>query len=202
MQRAIAHTDLLNQALNDSTSVTTPFPSSGLGNQLRQIARVIAKRSTLFGMQRQIFFCSIGGFDTHENQLTPHANLFTQLSQAMKAFYDATVALGVASSVTSFTLTDFGRTLVPTGSGSDHGWGSHQFVVGGSVVGSDFFGAFPILTPGGPDDQGSQGRWIPKIALDQFGWTLAKWFGLSTADKGTVFPNISNFTTQDLGFLA
>jgi uncharacterized protein (DUF1501 family) len=201
MQRAVANTDLLNQALNDNTSVTTVFPNTGLGNQLKQVARVIAKRSTLFGMQRQVFFCSLGGFDTHENQLTPQAGLFAQLSQAMKSFYEATVALGVASSVTTFTLSDFGRTLVPTGSGSDHGWGSHQFVMGGSVIGGDFYGAFPTLTPAGPDDQGSQGRWIPKTALDQYGWTLAKWFGLAITDKGTVFPNISNFTTQELGFL-
>jgi uncharacterized protein (DUF1501 family) len=201
MQRAVANTDLLNQALNDSTSVTTVFPNTGLGNQLKQVARVIAKRSTLFGMQRQVFFCSLGGFDTHENQLTPQAGLFAQLSQAMKSFYESTVALGVASSVTTFTLSDFGRTLIPTGSGSDHGWGSHQFVMGGSAIGGEFYGAFPTLTPAGPDDQGSQGRWIPKTALDQYGWTLAKWFGLATTDKGTVFPNISNFTTQELGFL-
>ena len=201
MQRAIQHTDLLNQALNDNTSVTTVFPSTGLGNQLKQVARVIAKRATIFGMQRQIFFCSLGGFDTHENQLTPQGSLFAQLSQAMKAFYDATVALGVDSSVTTFTLSDFGRTLVPTGTGSDHGWGGHQFVMGGSVIGGNFYGAFPDLTPAGPDDQGSQGRWIPKTALDQYGWTLAKWFGLAVADKGTVFPNISNFTIQELGFL-
>ena len=201
MQRAVANTDLLNQALNDTTSVTTVFPNTGLGTQLKQVARVIAKRSTLFGMQRQVFFCSLGGFDTHENQLTPQAGLFAQLSQAMKSFYEATVMLGVASSVTTFTLSDFGRTLVPTGSGSDHGWGSHQFVMGGSVIGGDFYGAFPSLTPAGPDDQGSQGRWIPKTALDQYGWTLAKWFGLATTDKGTVFPNIANFTTQELGFL-
>jgi uncharacterized protein (DUF1501 family) len=201
MQRAITHVDLLNQALNDATSVTTIFPNTGLGNQLKQVARVIAKRSTLFGMQRQIFFCSIGGFDTHENQLTPQGNLFTQLSQAMKAFYDATVELSVSPSVTTFTLSDFGRTLIPTGTGSDHGWGGHQFVMGGSVIGRDFYGAFPDLTPTGPDDSGSQGRWIPKTSLDQYGWTLAKWFGLAIADKGTVFPNISNFTPQELGFI-
>ncbi len=201
MQRAVANTDLLNQALNDNTSVTTVFPNTGIGNQLKQIARVIAKRSTLFGLQRQIFFCSIGGFDTHENQLTPQADLFTQLSQAMKAFYDSTVTLGVDSSVTTFTLSDFGRTLLPTGSGSDHGWGSHQLVMGGSVVGGDFYGAYPTLTPAGPDDSGSQGRWIPKTALDQYGWTLAKWFGLAGADMGTVFPNISNFSPQALSFL-
>jgi len=201
MQRAIAHTDLLNQALNDSTSVTTVFPSTGLGNQLRQVARVIAKRSTLFAMQRQIFFCSLGGFDTHENQLTPQANLFSQLSQAMKAFYDATVALGVDSSVTTFTLSDFGRTLIPTGSGSDHGWGGHQLVMGGAVLGGNFYGTYPTLIPATGDDSGSQGRWIPKTSLDQYGWTLAKWFGLATADKGTVFPNIANFSTQELGFL-
>lgn len=201
MQRAVANTDLLNQALNDGTMVTTVFPSTGFGNQLRQVARVIAKRLTLFGMQRQIFFCSLGGFDTHENQLTPHASLLAQLSQAMKSFYEATVELGVASSVTTFTLSDFGRTLIPTGAGSDHGWGSHQMVMGGAVVGGDFYGTFPTLTPAGPDDSGSQGRWIPKTALDQYGWTLAKWFGLALPDKGTVFPNISNFTTQELGFL-
>jgi uncharacterized protein (DUF1501 family) len=201
MQRAIANTDLLNLALNDATSVTTVFPSTGLGGQLRQVARVIAKRSTLFGMQRQVFFCSLGGFDTHEDQLTPQSNLFKTLSQAMKAFYDATVELTVDSSVTTFTLSDFGRTLVPTGGGSDHGWGGHQFVMGGAVVGGDFYGTFPTLTPAGPDDTGSQGRWIPKTALDQYGWTLAKWFGLASADMGTVFPNIANFPTQDLGFM-
>lgn len=201
MQRAVANTDLLNQALNDNTSVTTVFPNSGLGTQLKQVARVIAKRSTLFGMQRQVFFCSLGGFDTHENQLTPQANLFAQLSQAMKAFYEATVTLGVGSSVTTFTLSDFGRTLVPTDSGSDHGWGGHQLVMGGAVVASNFYGTFPTLATGSGDDSGSQGRWIPTTALDQYGWTLAKWFGLATADKGTVFPNISNFTTQELGFL-
>jgi uncharacterized protein (DUF1501 family) len=201
MQRAVANTDLLNQALNDATSVTTVFPSTGLGNQLKQVARVIAKRSTLFGLQREIFFCSLGGFDTHENQLTPQGNLFAQLSQAMKSFYDATVELTVSSSVTTFTLSDFGRTLVPTGTGSDHGWGSHQFVVGGAVAGGNFYGAYPTLTPAGPDDTGSQGRWIPKTSLDQYGWTLAKWFGLAGADMGSVFPNIANFAPQDLGFL-
>src|SRR5258705_2415663 len=156
MQRAIANTDLLNQALNDATSVTTVFPNTGLGTQLKQVARVIAKRSTLFGMQRQVFFCSLGGFDTHENQLTPQAGLFAQLSQAMKSFYEATVMLGVASSVTTFTLSDFGRTLVPTGSGSDHGWGSHQFVMGGSVIGGDFYGAFPTLTPDRSEEHTSE----------------------------------------------
>lgn len=201
MQRAVANTDLLNQALNDATSVTTVFPSGGLGGQLRQVARVIAKRSTLFGMQRQIFFCSIGGFDTHENQLTPQASLFSQLSQGMKAFYEATVELGVSSSVTAFTLSDFGRTLLPTGSGSDHAWGSHQLIMGGAVLGGDFYGTYPTLTPGGPDDTGSQGRWIPKTSLDQYGWSLARWFGLAPADMGSVFPNIANFAPQDLGFL-
>jgi len=201
MQRAVANTDLLNQALNDNASVTTMFPATGLGDQLKKVARVIAKRSTLFGMQRQIFFCSIGGFDTHENQLTPQGSLFAQLSQAMKAFYDATVELTVSSSVTTFTLSDFGRTLLPTGSGSDHAWGGHQLIMGGAVIGGDFYGTFPTLTPSGPDDTGSQGRWIPKTSLDQYGWSLARWFGLAGADMGTVFPNIGNFAPQDLAFL-
>lgn len=200
MQRAIANTDLLNQALNSNPTFNVPFPSTGLGNQLRNVAKTIINRS-LFGMQRQIFFCSIGGFDTHTDQLTAQNSLFTQLSQAMYAFYKATEQFSVLGAVTTFTMSDFGRTFLATDSGSDHAWGNHQFIMGGAVQGGNFFGTFPTLLAGGPDDTGNQGRWIPTTALDQYGATLGKWFGLAQADQAFVFPKIGNFPTADLGFL-
>lgn len=201
MQRSITNSSLLNQALNDSTSVTTVFPGTGIGSQMRSIARVIAKRSILFGLQRQIFFASLGGFDTHTGQLSAHTSLFTQLSQAMKAFYDATVELGISSSVTTFTMSDFGRTLKPTADGSDHAWGNHQFILGDAVIGGRFYGTYPTLKTSAFNDSGNEGRWIPTTALDQFGATMSRWFGLADADLPTVFPNLSHFSTSNLGFL-
>jgi uncharacterized protein (DUF1501 family) len=200
-----------------------PFPlnpRTSLGNQLEQVAKVISVRNQL-GMSRQIFFCSLGGFDTHNGQVvggTPttgtHANLLLQVSDAMKAFYDATVQLGVASQITTFTLSDFSRTWVPNGTlGTDHAWGSHQFVMGGSVLGGDFYGVpgsngtvFPTLAANGPDDTDSgtnaRGRWIPTVAIDQYGATLASWIGVANADLAAVFPNIGRFGQSNLGFLA
>jgi uncharacterized protein (DUF1501 family) len=199
-----------------------PFPlnpRTSLGNQLEQIAKVISVRNEL-GMSRQIFFCSLGGFDTHNGQVvsgTPatgtHANLLLQVSNAMKAFYDATVQLGVASQVTTFTLSDFSRTWVPNGNlGTDHAWGSHQFVMGGSVLGREFYGVpgsngtvFPTLAANGPDDTdvggNARGRWIPTVAIDQYGATLASWLGVSSSDLLAVFPNIGSFSTANLGFM-
>jgi uncharacterized protein (DUF1501 family) len=202
--------------------VVPPFPLSprtSLGNQLEQVAKMISVRNSL-GMNRQIFFCSLGGFDTHNGQVTggapatgTHASLLAQVSGAMKAFYDAMVNLGVASQVTTFTLSDFARTFVPNGTlGTDHAWGSHHFVIGGAVRGGDFYGVrgsngtvFPTLAPNGPDDtdQGgsARGRWIPTTAVDQYGATLASWFGVSNADLAAVFPNIASFATANLGFV-
>jgi len=143
-----------------------------------------------------------------------HANLLAQVSGAMKAFYDATVQLGVASQVTTFTLSDFSRTWVPNGTlGTDHAWGSHQFVMGGSVLGREFYGmpgsngtVFPTLAANGPDDTDSgtnaRGRWIPTVAIDQYGATLASWIGVANADLAAVFPNIGRFGQSNLGFLA
>ena len=200
-----------------------PFPlnpRTTLGNQLEQVAKMISVRAAL-GMNRQIFFCSLGGFDTHTGQVTSaaspttgtHANLLKQVSDAMKAFYDATVALGVDSQVVTFTMSDFARTFVPNGTlGTDHAWGSHHFVVGGSVQGGDFYGVpgsngtvFPTLAANGPDDTdqgtGARGRWIPTTAVDQFGATLATWFGVSNTDLPAVFPNVGRFGPTVLGFL-
>ena len=156
------------------------------------------------------FFCSLGGFDTHTVQLTTQASLLRQLSGAMAAFYGEMVAQGASRQVTAFTLSDFSRTFVPAGAaaaviGSDHAWGSHQFILGDSVSGGTFYGAFPDVTPGGNQDTdsgtGTRGRWIPTTSVDEYASTLALWYGLAASDLTIVFPNIGAFATRDLGFM-
>ncbi len=182
------------------------IPDTTLGYQLEQVARLIALRDTL-GIKRQIFFCQLGGFDTHANQRTNGGQdgLLLQLSQAMKAFYDTTVQLGVADKVTTFTLSDFGRTFQPSGAGaavgSDHGWGNHQIVMGGAVRGQSFYGTFPTLALSGPDDTDNRGRWIPTTSVEQYAATLATWYGLSSSDLSYVFPLIGRFSNPNLGFM-
>lgn len=193
--------------------LATVFPNTSLGRQLLQVARLI-KASTDptagINMKRQIFFCQIGGFDTHSTQITGQGNLMAQLSPAMRAFYDATVELGLANNVTTFTLSDFGRTLQVSGSGAqagtDHGWGNHHFIMGGSVAGGRFYGAYPTLALGGPDDTNNpgtsaRGRWIPTTSVEQFAATLATWYGLSSVDLPAVFPLINRFATPTLPFM-
>jgi len=198
--RAIGNNELLTAALASAPPITTVFPVSSLASQLNMVAKIISARNAL-GMQRQLFFCAVQGYDTHGDQLTAHANLLTELSQGMNAFYNATAELGVASEVTTFTASDFGRTFPTNGSGSDHGWGSHQFVLGGAVRGGRLFGTFPTLAVNGPDDTG-QGRWIPTTSVDEFSATLASWFGVSASDMPMVLPNIGRFANPNLGFFA
>jgi uncharacterized protein (DUF1501 family) len=199
------------KALSTDPPLATVFPNTSLGNQLKQAAKLMALRDAL-GLQRQVFFCSLGGFDTHSSQgVTGGAqpDLLTTLDNAMGAFYDATVELGLASQVTTFTMSDFSRTLKPAGSGgavgSDHAWGGHHFVMGGAVTGGDFYGTFPTLVLNGPNDADSgtnaRGRWIPTVAVDQYAATLAQWFGVSATDLPTVLPNIGRFATTNLGFM-
>jgi uncharacterized protein (DUF1501 family) len=191
----------LAAALAAKPAMATVFPNSGLANQLKQVAQIISVRSAL-GLQRQIFFVSIGGFDTHSDQLNAHDSLYTQLSQAMNAFYQATVEIGAASQVTAFTLSDFSRTYSPDStSGTDHAWGGHHLIMGGAVKGGDFYGTFPTLALGGPDDATSEGRWVPTTSLDQYAGTLANWFGVPTADLPTIFPNLPNFSNQLVNFM-
>ena len=197
VSRSIAANDLLTSALTGIPAFQTVFPATNLGAQLNMIAKLIAARTNL-SMNRQIFFCSVGGYDTHGDQLAGQANLLTELSQGLNAFYNATVELGVAPQVTTFTASDFGRTYPTNGSGSDHGWGSHQFVLGGAVQGGRLFGTFPTLAVNGPDDTG-QGRWIPTTSVDEFSATLATWFGVSASDLHTVLPNIGRFAHPNLG---
>ena len=190
----------------------TPF-NSGLAAQLRMVARLIeaGSRSTGaggFGMKRQIFFCQVGGYDTHSSQ-TPgpgqtvvgsHANLLAELSQGLFAFQRAMEQLGLSNNVTAFTASDFGRTFPANGLGSDHGWGSHHLVVGGAVHGRRTYGRFPTLAVNGPDDTNT-GRWIPTTAIDQYFATLATWFGVDNGNLATVFPNLNRFSSANLGFI-
>jgi len=199
-KRSIDANDQLTAALS-GVNVTTTFPSgNSLADQLKMVARMIAARDTL-GAKRQVFFVSLGGFDTHDSLVAVHPGLMATVGGALAAFYQATVDLGVANQVTAFTASDFGRTLVSNNGGSDHGWGSMHFVLGGSVLGKSYVGTPPVIANGGPDDVG-QGRLLPAISVDQFGATLGSWFGVSATDQLAVMPNLANFNTSNLGFMA
>ena len=151
----------------------------------------------------QVFFCTMGGFDTHAGQSWQHWNLLYDLSEAMARFYDATVNdLQMPDKITTFTLSDFGRTLQPSGDGCDHGWGNHHLILGGAVKGGQVYGRFPYPALGGADDAGSRGALIPSTSLEQFGATLARWFGLDAAALNAAFPALAAFTPQDLGFMS
>ena len=204
---AIVSADLLNTVLAASPAITTVFPNTSAGNQLKMAARLIGASPTL-GLKRQVFFVQLGGWDTHAAQLVntdpvngTHAGLLAQISQAVNAFHNATIELGVANQVTTFTASDFGRTYRSNGDGSDHGWGSHHFIVGGAVNGTELYGKMPTLTVNGPDDT-TQGRWIPTTSVDEYAATLATWFGVSPTDLPTVLPNIGRFAKPNLGFLS
>src|SRR5262249_30808007 len=142
-----------------SATINTTFPSTSLGNQLQQVAKIIKLRTST-GMSRQVFFCSLGGFDTHGSQSWQQWDLLRQVSEALAAFYSATIEMGIPDRVTAFTLSDFGRTLQPSGTGSDHGWGSHHLILGGAVQGGTMYGTFPTMALTGPDDSGSRGAFI------------------------------------------
>jgi len=221
-EHTINASSLLNSAISVTSSPgywTVPFPTkitpptggnsfnSVLSPQLQMVARLIQARSAL-GMNRQIFFCQVGGYDLHTNQ-TPgpgsttigsHANLLAEVSQSFLAFQRAMEQLGVSQNVTAFTSSDFGRTFPSNGEGSDHGWGSHHLILGGGVNGQRTYGQFPVLTVNGPNDT-STGRWIPTTAIDQYFATLATWFGVDNTNLSTVFPNLGRFATPNLGFI-
>jgi uncharacterized protein (DUF1501 family) len=204
MQRAITGAQEINRALQSGSALTTVFPQTNLGRQLEQVAKVIQVRQAL-GMNRQIFFCGMGGFDTHSDQLPNHDNLMGQIDAAVQAFYTATGALGVQDNVTTFTESEFGRTGNPSSSnGSDHAWGSHHFIIGGKVNGGRAYGTFPRHVLQGEDDAGNRGLWIPTTSLEQYAATMASWFGVGNGDLQNVFPNLRNFPTaaQNLGFLS
>ena len=199
---AYAYAKTLANAVQSITPLQTVFPANnGLAAQLQQIAQIIQVRAAL-GVQRQIFFASLGNFDTHADQLTLQSTLLAEISPALAAFYNATVELNVASEVTTFTMSDFSRTFQPNSNhGSDHAWGSHHIVIGGAVKGGQIYGSYPTLALAGPDDSGSNGRWVPSTASSQYAATLAQWFGVAAADLPTILPSIGNFSSSNLGFV-
>ena len=201
---------LLSSALGGVT-LTTVFPNTGTGQQMAMIAKLIAARNTLC-QKRQIFYAELNGFDTHDNQANVNAGgqepLLTELDDAVKAFHDAMIELGVQNEVCLFTSSDFSRTLTPNKAdntaGSDHAWGGQALVIGGAVNGNNIYGTMPNLTVGGPSDvdtSNARGRYIPTTSVDEFAGTLAKWFGVGSSELATVFPNLSRFPTPDLGFM-
>ena len=197
--RTIANSDLISDALDSQPNLNTAFPSTYLGAQARMVANMIGARSQL-NQRRQIFLISSGGWDFHNTLIEDQPTRLQELDGAISALYAATVEMGVASNVTIFTASEFGRCLQHNGRGSDHGWGGHHFVVGGAVQGRRVYGSWPTVALGGPEDSGN-GALIPTTSLDQYGATLARWFGASTDQLTTVMPNLSRFSTPNLGFL-
>jgi uncharacterized protein (DUF1501 family) len=201
MSRALSAGDALTTALAAGPTIATAFPSgNSLADELKLVARMISTSSEI-GAKRQVFFVSLGGFDNHDGLASVHPGLLTSVAGALNAFYAATVELGVADRVTTFTASDFGRTL--TGNdGSDHGWGSMHFMLGGAVNGGRFYGTPPVVANDGPDDVG-QGRLLPSTSVDQYAATLAKWFGLSDTDLVALLPNLANWNASQrtLGFV-
>ncbi|MBH9554362.1 DUF1501 domain-containing protein [Inhella gelatinilytica] len=199
-KRSIDAETQVTAALAGLPELSTPFDANNsLANQLKMVARMIAARGSL-GVSRQVFMVSLGGFDLHDNLLTNHPGLLGNVAGALASFQSAMSELGVADQVTAFTASDFGRTLTSNGDGSDHGWGSHHFVLGGAVRGKAFYGTAPSFALGSGSEVG-QGRLLPTTSVDQFAGTLATWLGVSATDLPMVVPNLSNFSLRNLGFV-
>ena len=201
MDSGIADADTLGKAVTGAPALTVTFPASNIGQQLAQVAKIIQLRGSL-AMNRQIFFASQGGYDTHTDQLNAQNLLFKDLSPAIKAFYDQLKDWGIADQVALFTESDFTRTLLPNSNGgTDHAWGGHHLIVSGALKpGQSMYGTFPAIAVGSGDDAGTEGRWIPTTSIDQYGATLATWFGVDPSKLGSIFPNIGSFTQKTLGF--
>jgi len=198
--QSIGDSGILTSALSGAATLQTVFPATSTGTQLNMIARLISAGPSL-GLRRQVFFAQLGGWDLHASEMADHPGLLSEISQALNAFYAATVELGIANQVTTFTASDFSRTYNTNGDGSDHGWGSHHLIMGGAVNGGDIYGQMPSLVLGGPDDTG-RGRWVPSTSVDQYSGTLATWFGVTASNLPTVLPNLGRFSTPNLGFMA
>jgi len=198
-ERSLKYGSLINDAFH-SKRINTQFnQKNSLAKQLEVVARMIAGREQL-GVSRQVFMVSLGGFDHHANLLKRHESCLTQLDEALSAFYSATVELGVSSQVTTFTASDFGRTLTSNGDGSDHGWGGHHFVLGGAVRGGTLYGRAPHISTKS-DDQVGRGRLLPTTSVDELSSTLGLWMGVSSSDLSRIAPNIGRFSQPNLGFM-
>ncbi|MEY4749654.1 MAG: hypothetical protein RIQ60_1868 [Pseudomonadota bacterium] len=200
--RSIAAGQVTAAALAASVTPSTVFPSTAIGQQLRMVARMVAARTGL-GQTRQVFYVSHGSYDFHDTLVASQGSRLKELADALAAFQAAMVELGVAQGVTAFTASDFGRGLQTNGRGSDHGWGSHHFALGGAVQGNRVYGAWPTVRIGGPEDVG-QGRLLPTTSVDQYAATLADWFGVDAGLLPEVLPNLDRFVSPasaSLGFL-
>ena len=209
--RALDIDDVVSDALDDQGELNTLFPGDvghpanapkitwgHLPSAMKIFAKMIGIREQL-GMKRHIFSVVLGGFDLHGEFTTPHLELLRILDQSLKSFHDATVELGVASNVTTFTTSEFGRTLSSNGTGCDHGWGGHHFIMGDAVKGGRMYGTYPTIAINGPDDS-IHGSWIPTTSVSEYASTLATWFGVPANDLATVVPNIGRFNNPNLGF--
>lgn len=196
---SIEANNLFRGAMASATNLTTPFPSTYLGDQLRSVAETISIRNQL-GVNRQVFFVSLSGFDTHSLQAFNLPDMQKHVADAIAAFYQSTIELGEQSNVTLFTASDFGRTLSVNGSGTDHGWGGHQFVVGGAVNGGTIYGDIPPHDLGHNLDVG-RGRLLPTTSVEQYAATLGAWFGLNSSELNAALPNLGNFSQSNLGFI-
>jgi uncharacterized protein (DUF1501 family) len=204
--RGVGFSNALNAALA-TAKVNTPFPATLIGSQLQTVAKIMSIRNAL-GIGRQVFFCQLGGFDTHGAQSSQQDTLLQQLSQAIGAFYTATQEVATDQNTVTFTASEFGRTLQPNGNaGTDHAWGNHHIVVGtsaaagGSLLGGRIWGQFPSLALGGQSDANTRGTLIPTTSVDQYAATMAQWFGVAPGSVGSIFPYVGNFPTSKLGFL-
>ena len=196
---SLSTNEAYNAALQSAVPITTPFPSSFLGAQLRAVAQAISVRNVLLA-NRQVFFVGIGGFDTHSNQAQDLPGLLGSVDAAVSAFFQATQELNIENDVTLFTASDFGRTLAINGDGTDHGWAGHQFVVGGAVQGRNIYGDVPDATFDHAQDGGG-GRLIPTTSVEQFAEPLGRWFGLNDSEIVAALPNLSNFTNAPQTFV-
>ncbi|MBS0591334.1 MAG: DUF1501 domain-containing protein, partial [Proteobacteria bacterium] len=209
VKNSISYYNTMQAALAAAPALTTPFPANNpVAASLQQIAKIISMRGVL-GAKRQIFFVGYGSFDSHDTQLIQQPKLFATISQALAAFNACTINdLKIPQSVTTFTLSEFARTLNSNGDGTDHAWAGVQFVMGGAVKGQRLYGApaasgsmFPNQTLNGPDCL-SRGQMLPGVSCDQYSATLASWLGVSNCDIATIFPYVKNFSNTNLGFLS
>ncbi len=199
VKASIDKTSAMNLALQESDPIDGVFSGSVLSRRLRTIARTISIQSQL-GCKRQVFYVSMGGFDTHGNQNRSHASLLGQLSQSLSEFNQAMTYLGQQNNVTTFTMSEFGRTLTSNGNGTDHGWAGNHIVMGGAVNGGDLYGKLLTQHLNGPRDTRG-GRLIPDVANEQYFATLARWFGVPDSELVDIFPNLANFNQHTLGFM-
>lgn len=201
VSRSITNSELMIEARENALPFNTVFPNNSVGRQLQSVAETIRIQQFL-NVSRQIFFVSTGGYDTHNNQANQIGNLHNTLATGMAAFKSAMQEINRWNEVAMFTASDFGRTQIDNGDGTDHGWGGHQFVAGGAVRGGELYGRFPVTDPDANDYTESRGRVIPQVSVEQYASTLGQWFGLNSGEINSVLPNLSNFNSSNLGFMA